>query len=289
MKSSVIKLLLSALMLAFTAAVFAGVAFAWFASNTRVGGSAGNIGIEYDDSGGSADFVPGEGFGGIVPDSLHPGDAIEYKFSLKNSADNAKDYVFAFVDMAVRYPPSDVSEQTGRSNVVNAVEDYTYLAADGAWRKYNGLRDKSEAERLAFYEKFVTAFADALKIAVVPDDGTPAAAAIAAYNADFVYLGELPSYYDKSGATDFYGKTEDIIVRDTAAQSPLNQTLAAKFPLHADAAGEGKYRLLLVFDGETYATATVDGVKYRLNNSNAFLWQQLFATVVVREVEVSGA
>ena len=284
MKKSAIKLTLSVIMLVFTAAALVVGAVAWFASNYNVGGNSGNIGIAYDQNGGSADFVPGDGFGGENPDMLVPGDRAEFKFALKNTSDAAKNYVFYIKSLSVVYPTAEVKNKAEYSHIANADNYEYYDAASVAWIKYNGLRDATDAEKTTFYEKFVTSITNTLKVAVVPADGTTVDDAIAVNADKMAYMTEVDSYYDAHGNTSFYGQTDVFVVDGTADAPKINDKLAANFPLTVAAGETGYYRLLLLCDGDIYPTATVNGTKYRMTNSNAFMWQSVFATVVVKEV-----
>lgn len=284
MKKSAIKLTMSVVMLVFTAAALVVGAVAWFNVNYNVGGNSGSVGIEYDANGGSADFVPGDGFGGENPDILFPGDRTDYKFALKNTSENAKNYVFYIKSLSVAYPSENVKNRADYYNTAAADSYEYYDETTKKWFGYNGLRDAGNLEKAAFYEKFVTSVTNTLKVAVVPDDGTPVDAAIAAHAAAMAYMTDVASYYDEHGNTSFYGRTDAFVVDGSADDPKINDRLAADFGMTVSAGATGYYRLLLLCDGEIRPTATIDGTKFRMTNSNAFMWQNVSATVLVKEV-----
>lgn len=285
MKKTSLKLMVSVIMLVLTAAMAVSVTVAWLAVNREVGGSTGNTDISYNENGGSADFRPGDGFGSESPSLLFAGDRTEYKFSLKNDSDNDKNYVFSFNDLFVTYPAATVKSEKNYYNIAVADGDYKICTDEAAdtWVGYNGLREAKDAEKAAFYEKFVTPVTNAIKIAIVEDTDNGATALdelIANNKNNFVALTDVSSYFDRRGNTDFYGATEGL---DVDGEGFINNKLES-FTMTVAAGNTVSYRFIVVFDENEFATTTVGGVTYRMMNSNAFMWQKLSATVVVKEV-----
>lgn len=277
MKKGTLKLISSAVMLVITAVLLVGVTFAWFATNRNVDGNVGNTDIAYDANGGSADFKPGDGFGDEHPTTLFAGDFTEYTFSLRNETANEKNYVFRFNTLSVTYPTADVIEKKNYKNAVTVDRDYEYKVGE-EWVRYDGMKNATFEQKEAFYKKFVTPMTNAVKVAVVENDGTTSLTDLVAETTNFVHLSSVSSYFDRNDDTEFYGAS-DILDHEVT-----NTHLATNFGMTVAGNSEKSYRMIVVYDGETFATATVDGVEYRMMNSNAFMWQSLSATVVVKEV-----
>lgn len=290
LKKHAIKLILSALMLAFTVTAMIGLAFAWFNYNDGVSGDAGNTNIVYDENNGSSDFVPGDGFGGGKSMDMTSGDYAQFRFSLNNVSGTVdKSYVFSFVGLSVSYPTENDMQKSDYMNAAS-VNSYERLDAPDSWVKYDGLRDASDKARAEFYRYFVTAMTDAFTIAIVPDDGSTLTEANEAHADKFVSLSSVGSYYGKNASVDYNGRTEAVDVAE------LNETLATNFALAAAAGESVSYRLLVRYDGEVCPEVTIGDLildggvtvpagTYRMKNSNAYLFQSFVATVVVKETQ----
>lgn len=294
-KKTITKLLVSAISLFLTAVCFVGVAFAWFSVNDTAEVTGIGLQVKTDGSQSTGDFDPGgSGAEDMVTYNVFAGDYMFFDFSMNNQSAAVKNYAVSFTNLHVTLPTQNVTSISYYTDILS-VDHYEYYA-DDSWHKYYGFDSLSVADKQAFFEKFVAPSTDSLDFCVLPwssiIDGTPTKNNVtqkineSATPIAFVPFTDYGSYYDYQPTSGVYQNRNNDgswISADKFYGMSLKFDSTGAFGFSSESGTSG-FMLVIRMNGEKFAETEIDGVTYRMCNSNAYMWQSLVMTLTVTEV-----